>query len=79
MDYEMNFDYSDIEEDENDVPLNVLPLLEEENLREWVPVTISQGDCDFFLLSLGSIFEIMNNKNCQKCHMLYKNYYVPKI
>ena len=36
MEYELENAFSDIEEDENDAPLNVVPFLEEQNLREWV-------------------------------------------
>ena len=40
MEYELENAFSDIEEDENDAPLNVVPFLEEQNLREWVPVKV---------------------------------------
>ena len=43
MEYELENAFSDIEEDENDAPLNVVPFLEEQNLREWVPVQVSEG------------------------------------
>ena len=36
---------SDVEEDENGVPLSVLPLLEASLLHQWSPVTVSPGEC----------------------------------
>jgi len=44
MEYELENAFSDIEEDENDAPLNVVPFLEEQNLREWVPVKVSEAE-----------------------------------
>ena len=48
--------FSNIEEDENDTSLNVVSLLEEPNLCEWVPVKVSQSDHDCKLVSEDHFF-----------------------
>ena len=58
MEYELEDVFSEIEEDENDTPLNVVPLLDESNLRQWVPVKVSEGFANLYLritLSFGEI------------------------
>ena len=46
MDYELENVFSDIEEDENDAPLDVVQMMTDQALRQWLPVSFSSGECN---------------------------------